>query len=173
MSVQRVILAWSEADVDRWRQGDLIVPLTAEAHVALRRIPAPGLTDPRTCLGGTTEIIDTATRLINTLHERLKSSRCPWLEAYANVIFHMKVFQLIVWLRLVRGLRAKVHPLTLEVCPPVTFSSDSDVYLLAQRSFAVARDILRQEGVCFSDRNLPVPWKRWLVRRAMLLLGPT
>src|SRR5438093_1319359 len=145
MRTQRIILAWSELDLDGWRPGDTVVALTAEAYVATHQMPAVAVIDPKQCLGESVSVRDDAIQLVNNLHEAVKVSPLPWLEGYANVIFQIKVYQLMVWLRLLRALWAQVNPFALEICPPKRFSDDSAIYRLAQRSFEVARDILQRE----------------------------
>src|SRR5262249_24189849 len=167
MRIQRVILAWSKVDLEGWRQGDAVVPLTAEAHVATFQMSAAVL-DPKDYLDEPAGVVDSATQLLNTLHEILKSSPFPWLEAYANIIFRIKAFQLIAWLRLIRSLQTKFHPLMLEICPPQRISDGSYVYRLAQGSFELVRDILQDEGIRFTAHNPRTPWKTRLLRKSFL-----
>src|SRR5262249_16689520 len=168
MRIQRVILAWSKVDLEGWRQGDAVVPLTPEAHVAAFRIPEAAVLDPKDYLGEPAGVVESATQVLNTLHETLKSSPFPWLEAYANIIFQIKLFQLIAWLELIRSLRTTFHPLTLEICPPELISDGAFVYRVAQRGFEVAQEILRREGIRFTVPEAGSLWKPGLLRRSAL-----
>src|SRR5207249_4642303 len=107
MSDLRVILAWSPTDVDSWRPGDAIVPLSAAAHTATFRLPPTAVLNARTYLSGPPAVADCANALLNVLHGDLTSCALPWLEAYANVGLHIKVFQILAWLRLIRALRTE------------------------------------------------------------------
>jgi hypothetical protein len=175
-TVQRVLLVWSELDIKAWREGDRVVPLTAEAYCAVRQLTGADILDARICIGQSQKVDATATELLNTLHETLKSSPLPWLEAYANVIFATKAFQLITWLALIRSLRDRFNPVRLEISPPQVFSSQfwSDemfIYRLARQSFDLARRVLEREGVLFNTRAVEIPLRPWrkqpVVRRAI------
>src|SRR5437867_6842532 len=173
MSSQRIVLACSSLDLEGWRGGDMIVPLTAEAYVVGHKMPGAVLLDPRLMLPASSDPKGEATQLVNILHESVKSSPFPWIEAYANVIFQIKMFQLITWLKLIRSLKELVHPRALEISPPQRFSGDSGIDALSQRSFEIARDILQREGIGFAghQNSLPLPWKARLTRASALLLG--
>src|SRR5262245_7940938 len=179
MTTQRIVLAWSSLDLEGWRHGDLIVALTAEAYVVGNGTSGAVLLDPKLILPASSDLHEEATQLVNILHESLKSSRFPWIEAYANVIFQAKTFQLITWLKLIRSLRSHVSPRLLEISPPRLFSSgsslpsDSFFYGLSQRSFEIARDILQREGIRFNgpQNSLPLSRKVRLTRASALRLG--
>jgi hypothetical protein len=172
MTTQRIVLAWSGLDLEGWRRGDLIVALTAEAYVAGRKIPDAVLLDPSSILRASSDPYNEATQFVDILHDTVKSSRLPWIEAYANVILQIKIFQLITWLKLIRSLKAHVSPRVLEICPPKLFSGVSDIYN-PERSFETARDILRREGIRFAGQqnSSPLSLKARLARACALLLG--
>jgi hypothetical protein len=149
--IQRIVLAWSKADLENMRPGDRVVSLTSEAFVA-----SSGLNGERVHvhLGDPEATRVDSGRILNELHEALKSSPFPWLEAYANVNFSIKAFQFITWLRLIRSLQQQFSPAQLEVYPPRAFSEPSllentFIYCLAQRSFGLAQEILQREGIRF------------------------
>src|ERR1700736_3220508 len=155
IEVKRVILAWSDVDLANCQDGDNVIALTPEAYIAARHLTQIQLWDPCSfvCEGeaATTE----AVRLLKSLHKTLKVSRFPWLEAYANVIFVIKTFQLVVWLRLVRSVRTFFDGVGFVVVPPYAFRETSPtgsnfIYGLARRSFRLSRRILEREGIRFA-----------------------
>lgn len=168
MTHQRVILAWSEPDLRDWRQGDVVIPLTAEAHVAAIVTLTGSIVDPKRYLDDPAAVRINATQLLNVLHLTLKGWAFPWFEAYANVIFHVKVFQLIAWLQLIRAVRTAFSPSPIEIRPPTGFSRDLFIDRLAQRSFDLAREILRSEGIRFTGSKPSVPWRTRLRRSSVV-----
>ncbi len=161
---QRIVLVWTEADLAPWREGDYAVPLTAQAYVAIRHLDESRVLDAGDCIGEPDLVDGQATELLNGLHETLKSSRFPWFEAYANVIFETKAFQLIAWLVLVRSLQARFKPAAVEIQPPKVFSdenwsNDMFIYHLVRESFHVARQVLEREGVHFTTAREKIPWR--------------
>jgi hypothetical protein len=150
---QRVILAWSETDLCDWRKGDWVVPLTAEAHVAASDMAGNDVVDVHSALSKAVTV--NAIRVVNDLHERLKTSDYPWLEAYANVIFSIKIFQLLAWSTHLLALQEGFYPLRLQIQRPQAFAQrglweDTFIYGLAQRSFALACESLETAGVRFT-----------------------
>src|SRR5262245_60919685 len=173
MKIQRAILAWSEDDINGWREGDVVVPLSAEAHIAALRLPATTTLDPKPLIGDPAEIRASSCDVLNMLHENLKLSRFPWFEAYANVIFHTKVFQLIAWLKLMRSLQVMLRPTTLEICRPWRLGDDSFIERLARLSFGLACEAVQDEGVLVCSHGLrpsdtSSPWKVRLLRSRAL-----
>lgn len=130
-----------------------MVPLTAEAHIAASDMAGTEVIDPH--FGLSEPITVDATRVVNDLHERLKTSEYPWLEAYANVIFSIKIFQLLAWSRHLVALQERFYPLGMQIRRPQAFSGhgsweDTFIYGLAQRSFALASESLESEGIRFT-----------------------
>jgi len=155
IDVKRVILAWSDVDLANCQNGDNVIALTPEAYITARHLTQIQLWDPCSFVREPEAATAEAVRLLNSLHKTLKVSRFPWLEAYANVIFVIKTFQLIVWLRLVRSVRTFFDGVGFVVVPPYTFeepgpTGSNFIYGLARRSFGLARRILEREGIRFA-----------------------
>jgi len=168
-TTQTILLAWSEQDVKAWKKGDRVIPLTAEAYISASKLGDANILDARDCIGQPQAVDEKATELLNSLHETLKSSQFPWLEAYANVIFEIKAFQLLTWLTLMRSLQQAVKPMQLEISPPQVFSDqswsdDTFIYRLARESFGLARKVLEREGIGFTTIP-PLPLLRPLRKR--------
>ena len=125
VNCQRIVLVWTEADLIDWREGDYAVPLTAQGCVSAQQLEDDKVLDATDCVREPDLVDDQATELLNDLHETLKSSKSPWFEAYANVIFQTKAFQLIAWLTLGRSLQERFKPSPIEIQPPKVFSDRS------------------------------------------------
>jgi hypothetical protein len=155
IEVKRVILAWSDVDLANCQKGDNVIALTPEAYITARHLTQIQLWDPCSFVREPEAATTEAVRLLKSLHKTLKVSRFPWLEAYANVIFVIKTFQLVVWLRLVRSVRTFFDGVGFVVVPPYAFREPSPtgsnfIYGLARRSFGLARRILEREGIRFA-----------------------
>lgn len=171
-----VILGWSEADLNDLEDGAVVVPLTAEVHLAARARDL-AIFDVGELIGGDSPISQVALRLAKDLHAELRRSSAPWLEAYANIAFGTQCFQLLTWLRLLRSLNSRLGTGVVVRLPDIVskrqLQHETFVYGLAQESLLIACDVVAREGLTIQGRVKPCGRRLHpLMRRAAAAMSP-
>jgi len=171
-----VILGWSEADLTDLEDGAVVVPLTAEVHLAARAQDLD-IFDVGKLIDGDPPIAQMALRLANDLHAELRESSVPWLEAYANIAFGTQCFQLLTWLRLLRSLHSRLGTGVVVRLPDIVckrqLQRETFVYGLAQESLLIACDVVAREGLTIQGRVKPCRHRLHpLMRRAATVMSP-
>lgn len=155
-----VHLAWSVDDLAHLDASDVAVPLTATALVEAR---ARGLEtiDTSALLGPAQVLEELGLQTLNRLHTQLAKQDQGWLEAVANVAFGVQAFQLVAWLRLLRGLHQSLARHTAIRLPSFAFAApqpdETFIYTLAREALHVAARVARRRGVPILDvHQLPL-----------------
>lgn len=150
--MNEVVLAWTPSDIEDIGPTVPVVALTAEAFMAAKMRENSPL-DLGVLLRADQPLESTSLRLLNDLHAVLSSSPKSWLEAYSNVSFGVQAYQFLVWLQLLRTLRARLGIGTCIHLPKVFLDSKLQegtfIYGLAQESLLVACRVTEREGLRF------------------------
>ncbi len=161
--VQRVVLAWSAADVERHAEREsIVIPLTSEGFIAARRGCSGKVIDTASIMGATKDIAHVMLIQSQLVEEELVklTKKEPWISSILRSL-EMVLGHVLLWDKLIHSIWQMMDKVPFEIIPPLAFEQrsllrDDDWKSFAARdSFWICVESLERRGhitLSFSER---------------------